>query len=104
VNPWLDLLSRAETERALAADGRWEELAEAGAARTAFALTLGAAPPEARPVLERIAVIQHELTQLVTAARADTASRLGGLHRGRGAMRGYAPANSPYGGWVDVGS
>jgi sirohydrochlorin ferrochelatase len=104
MEPWHELLARAESERALAADGRWEELAEAGAARTAYALTLGSAPPEARAVLERIADIQNELMQIVTAARADTARRLGGLHRGRGAMRGYAPSAGSYGGWVDVGS
>ena len=104
MQPWLDLLARAEEERALAADGRWEELAAAGAARTAFAVTLPPAPPEARPVLERLAAVQDELTALVVAARADTARRLGELHRGRGAMRGYAPTASTYGGWVDVGS
>jgi len=104
MQPWLDLLARAEHERALAADGRWEELAEAGAARTALALALPPAPAEARPVLERLAAIQDELTALVVAARTDTARRLGELHRGRGAMRGYAPAASTYGGWVDVGS
>jgi hypothetical protein len=104
MNAWNELLARAESERTLAAEGRWEELAEAGAARTQYALTLGSAPPEVRPVLERIAVIQHELAELVTAARADTARRLGGLHRGRGAMRGYAPTATTYGGWVDVGS
>ena len=104
MQPWLDLLARAEEERALAADGRWEELAEAGAARTALMLTLPPAPPEARPVLERLAALQAELTTLVGAARADTSRRLGDLHRGRGAMRGYAPSASTYGGWVDVGS
>jgi len=104
MQPWLDLLARAEEERALAADGRWEELAEAGAARTAAMLALPPAPPEARPVLERLAAVQAELTALVGAARADTSRRLGELHRGRGAMRGYAPAASTYGGWVDVGS
>jgi hypothetical protein len=104
MQPWLDLLARAEAERALAADGRWEELAEAGAARSAFALTLPGAPPEARPVLERLAAVQDELTALVVAARADTSRRLGGLHRGRGAMRGYSPTAAHRGGWVDAES
>jgi hypothetical protein len=100
---WLDLLARAEHERALAADGRWEELAEAGAARSAFAATLGAPPAEARPVLERLAAIHGELTTLIGAARAETTRRLSGLHRGRGAMRGYAPV-AHRGGWVDAES
>jgi hypothetical protein len=99
---WLDLLARAEAERALADDGLWEELAEASAARSAFAATLPSPPPEARPVLERLVVLQDELTALLQAGRADTTRRLAGMDRGRGAMRGYTPAAAGFrGGWVD---
>jgi hypothetical protein len=101
VQDWLELLERAERERSLAADGRWDELAAAGAERTAFAATLGAPPAEARPVLERLAVIHGELLTLIAPARAEVIRRMSGLHRTAGAMRGYRPASGPRGGWVD---
>jgi hypothetical protein len=70
---WQDLLARAERERALALEGRWEELAQAGAERVRLAMTLPAPSPEARPVLERLAELQDELTAALIAARADSA-------------------------------
>jgi hypothetical protein len=101
VNDWLDLLARAERERELAAEGRWEELAQAGAERARLAMTLPAPSPEARPLLERLARIQDELTAALLFAREDTARELASLHRGRGAVRGYAPAAGGPGGWID---
>ena len=101
MNPWQDLLARAERELALARDGRWEELAEAGAERTRAAAALPAPVPAVRPLLERLALVQEQLTALLTAARAETARELGTLSRGRGAVRGYAPAAAARGGWVD---
>jgi hypothetical protein len=97
---WEDLLARAERERGLAAEGRWEELAAAGAERARVALTLPAPSPEARPLLERLAQVQDELTAALVAARAETARELASLTRGRGAVRGYAPSAGT-GGWVD---
>ena len=102
--PWQDLLARAERERDLAAAGRWEELAEAGAERAALAVSLPPAPRSARPVLERLALVQEELTAAIVAARAETLRELAGVRRGQGAMRGYAPPAGQRGGWVDESS
>jgi hypothetical protein len=104
VNPWQDLLARAEAEHALAREGRWEELAEAGAERARLAAALPAPTPAARPLLERLAVVQAQLTSLLVAARAQTARELGTLHRGSAAVRGYAPVAGAPGGWVDESS
>jgi hypothetical protein len=101
LEPWQDLLARAESERALAAEGRWEELAAAGAERVRLAMALPAPSPEARPLLERLAECQDELTAALIAARADTARELATLQHGRGAVRGYATGAAPSGGWVD---
>lgn len=99
-----DLLARAEGELALAAQGRWDELVQAGAERAGIAATLPPAPAAARPVLERLAAVQHELTAIIAAARADTLRELKGIRRGRGAVRGYAGAAAARGGWVDESS
>jgi hypothetical protein len=104
VDPWRDLLARAERERDLAAAGRWEELVQAGAERAAVAVMLPPAPPSARPVLERLALVQDELTAAILAARTETLRELAGVRRGQGAVRGYArAAGGPVvrGGWVD---
>ena len=101
---WQDLLARAARERELAAEGRWEELVQAGAERAALAAQLPPAPPAARLVLERLAAVQQELTAAIFAARADTLRELAGVRRGRGAVRGYAGAVAHRGGWVDESS
>ena len=101
MDPWQDLLARAEGELALAREGRWEELAAAGAERARLAAVMPAPPSQARPLLERLALVQEQLTALLTAARAETARELGTLSRGRGAVRGYAPVAGAAGGWVD---
>ena len=101
MGPWQDLLARAEHELALARESRWEELSAAGVERTRLAAGLPAPVPALRPLLERVAVVQEQLTTLLTAARAETARELGALNRGRGAVRGYAPVAGPRGGWVD---
>jgi error-prone DNA polymerase len=54
-----------------------------------------------RPLLERLAEVQDELTAALIAARADTARELAALQHGRGAVRGYATGAAPGGGWVD---
>jgi hypothetical protein len=101
VNPWQDLLARAERELSLAREGRWEELAEAGAERVRLAAALPAPMPAARPLLERALHVQGQIDQLLTVARAHTARELGTLHRGRGAVRCYAPLAGAPGGWID---
>jgi hypothetical protein len=102
VTPWQDLLARAERELSLAREGRWEELAGAGAERVRLAAALPAPPPAARPLLERLVLVQDQIAELLAAGRAQTASELGALHRGRGAVRGYATAApAGRGGWVD---
>ena len=112
MNPWQDLLARAERELSLAREGRWEELAEAGAERVRLAAALPAPAPALRPLLEQLSAVQAQITSLLGAARAETARELGTLSRGRGAVRGYATAGvggaggvpSPRGGWVDESS
>jgi hypothetical protein len=101
MDPWQDLLARAERELALAREGRWEELAAAGAERTRIAATLPAPVPAVLPLLERLALVQDQLTALLGAARAETARELGSLSRSRGAVRGYAAVSAVRGGWVD---
>lgn len=104
MNAWEDLLVRAEREHALALEGRWEELAVAGAERVRAAAALPAPTPAVRPLLERLALVQEQLTALLVTARAGTARELGTLNRGRGAVRGYAPVAGAAGGWVDESS
>jgi hypothetical protein len=104
MSSWLDLLARAERELALAREGRWDELAEAGAERTRLAAALPAPARAVRPLLERLALVQEQLTALLAAARAETARELATLDRGRGAVRGYGRAGrqpGAPGGWVD---
>ena len=101
MNPWQDLLARAERELSLAREGRWEELAEAGAERVRLAAALPAPAPAVRPLLQRLALVQDQIASLLAAGRAQTARELGALHRGRGAVRGYAPVPGASGGWVD---
>jgi hypothetical protein len=103
-SPWLDLLARAERERELAAQGRWDELVAAGAERSAYAAALPPAPASARPVLERLAVVQEELTAAIIAARSETLRELAEVRRGKGAVRRYAPVPGERGGWVDASS
>jgi hypothetical protein len=102
MDPWAALLARASAERELAAQGRWEELAESTAERVRLTAALGPAPRQARHVLEALAHIQAELTATLRQARADTARELAELGRGRGAVAGYASARTaPQRRWVN---
>jgi hypothetical protein len=103
VTRWTELLELAERERGLAAEGRWDELVEATQERARRAMALPAPPAEARPVLERLAVVQDELQALLLAGREATLRELTELRRGQTAVRGYAmPASaSAAGGWFD---
>lgn len=102
MDPWSALLARANAERRLAAEGRWEELAASTAERVRLAAALGPAPRGARLTLEALAVVQQELTATLEHARAQTRRELAGLHTGRGAVAGYAAAQSaPARNWVN---
>jgi hypothetical protein len=102
MDPWDDLLARAQAERRLAAEGRWDELAASTAERVRVADALGPPPRSARLALEALTVVQHELTVTLVQARERTARELAGLGNGRGAVAGYAAAQAPpTRGWVD---
>ena len=75
MDPWTALLARATAERQLAAEGRWEELAESTAERVRMAAALGPAPVGAKLVLEALAVVQAELTATIARARAPRCAR-----------------------------
>jgi hypothetical protein len=102
MDPWSTLLARANAERRLAAEGRWEELAASTAERVRLAAALGRAPQGARLVLEALAVVQGELNETITAARDETRRELAGLDTSRGAVAGYAAAQiAPARNWVN---
>jgi hypothetical protein len=99
---WSELLARAGAERQLVAEGRWEELAASTAERVRLAATLGPAPRGARLALEALAVVQDELIAALEAACAETRRELAALSTGRGAVAGYAAAQSaPTRNWVN---
>jgi hypothetical protein len=99
---WDALLRRVAAERELAAEGRWQELAESTAERLRLTAVMGPAPASARPVLEAIATMQDELIGELRLARTDTARELAEIGRGRGAVAGYAAAQgAPARPWVN---
>ncbi len=102
MDPWTAILARATAERQLAAEGRWDELAESTAERVRMATALGPAPISAKLVLEALAVVQTELTATLATARAEIARELASLPRARGAVAGYAAAQAaPSRNWVN---
>ena len=102
MDPWTALLNRATAERQLAAEGRWEELAESTTERVRMAAALGPAPVGAKLVLEALAVVQAELTATIARARAEVAREIAALPTARGAMAGYSAAQAgPTGNWVN---
>jgi hypothetical protein len=102
MDPWSALLARANAERTLAAEGRWDELAASTAERVRMAAELGPPPPGARLTLEALDVVQKELIATLESARAGTRRELATLNTSRGAMAGYAAAQAPRGrNWVD---
>ena len=102
MDPWTAILARATAERQLAAEGRWDELAESTAERVRMAAALGPAPISAKLVLEALAVVQTELTATLATARAEIARELASLPRVRGAVAGYAAAQAaPSRNWVN---
>jgi hypothetical protein len=102
MDPWTALLARATAERQLAAEGRWEELAESTAERVRMAAALGPAPISAKLVLEALAVVQAQLAATIAAARAEVAREIAALPNARGAVAGYAAAQTaPARNWVN---
>jgi hypothetical protein len=102
MDPWTQLLARAQDEQRLAAEGRWEELAASTAERVRLAATLGSAPRGARLTLEALAVVQQQLTATLAQAHDRTRRELAGLHTGRGAVAGYTAAQAaPQRNWVN---
>jgi hypothetical protein len=103
MDAWTALLNRATAERQLAAEGRWEELAESTAERVRMAAALGPAPVGAKLVLEALAVVQAELTATIARARAEVAREIAALPNARGAMAGYAASSqvAPARNWVN---
>lgn len=90
LEPYAALLAFAERERALIAEGRFDELAALGDARERLIAGLPATPPaHARPLADRAAAVQAEVTASLTAARDALAGELRKLHHGRAATRGY---------------
>jgi hypothetical protein len=94
MDAWTALLARATADRQLAAEGRWDELAESTAERVRAAAALGPAPLGAKLVLEALAVVQSELTATLARARADVARDIAALPNARGAVAGYAAAQA----------
>lgn len=96
--PWADLVVLAERERDLVRDGRWEEVPAVAEQRLSAAGALGTPPAAARPHLERLVELQAEIHVGLSAGRAFTMQKLGGMSRKATAMRGYAgPAPAQHG-------
>ncbi len=90
-NPYLRLVSIAEREHAMVADGRYEELAGLAAERDALVATLPAtAPAWARLALEHAAALQQATTAALEAALGDVRRQLGGAPRQAQAARAYS--------------
>lgn len=90
-----DLLALAERERALLADGAWEELAALDAQRRDVIARLPAvAPASARAVLERALALQAQTTAVLAAGVDGLRREIATLSQGRAAVRGYRAAGA----------
>jgi hypothetical protein len=92
MTPWETLLALAERDLELLRRRELDALPAALDERDRLAVGLGQAPASARPVLERLAVVQDQLVAELTLARDEAARELATLQRGRGAVRGYRSA------------
>ena len=88
--PWVELVELAERERDIVVDGRWDELPAVSAHRLTAMASMGTAPASARPHLQRLVELEHEIHAGLSAGRAFTLQKLGKMDRGTAAMRGYA--------------
>jgi hypothetical protein len=101
MSPWQQLLALAERELELIRGGDIEHLPAAIEERAQLAATLGQAPASARPVLERLQAVQHQIIVELTLAGAEIVRELGSLRRGRGAVDAYRFAAGQATGTVD---
>lgn len=86
------LLEMISAELQLAGEGRFEELAEANAAREALIADLPATPPAAaRGTLERTWLMQERLNIELARGREALLMALSELQRAKRTARGYAP-------------
>ncbi len=94
-DPYDLLATLAAHERALALDGRLDELELLAARRAELIAGLPAqAPPSARPALERAAVAQAAAEDALRGAVARARGELTALDRGRTASRAYGTSRA----------
>jgi hypothetical protein len=94
--PYAALVALAERERELIAEGRLEALEDVWAERDALVAGLPARPPASvRPLLERAARLQSEISATLAGGIAALEAELARLTRGRGSVRAYTPAAVP---------
>jgi len=101
MSEWSRLLVLAERELELIRGGDIDRLPAAIEERARLAATLGQAPASARPLLERLEAVQHQIIVELTLAGAEIVRELGALRRGRGAVDGYRFAAGQATGSVD---
>ena len=88
---YAQLVELLEAEAELLRDRRFEEVPALQAEREALISTLPAVPPAgAKPLLERARELLRDNTTRITIARAEIASGLAHLGRGRRAVAAYA--------------
>jgi hypothetical protein len=96
--PYQALVALAEEERALALDGRWDELSDLLDRRGAVMAALPADDPAAaRPLLERALAAHAQAHAAMGAARAGLLAELGGAGHTRAAVAGYRSATGAQG-------
>jgi hypothetical protein len=99
--PYEALVELAEAERALALDGRYEELDAVLDRRAALMATLPRTPPlAARPLVELAVAIQTHAQAAMSAARNAVLDELRGAARTRTAVAGYQSSTGAQAGQV----
>src|SRR4051812_5051671 len=87
LGPYEELVALAESERALALDGRWSDLSALPDRRGAVMAALPAHDPEAaRPLLVRALAAHAQAHAAMGAARAGLLAELGGAGQTRAAV------------------
>ena len=88
------LLTLAELELGMVEAGRIFELEEIAVRRQALTAQVPGQPPAAaKPFIERALALQQRTSALLEEAMGGALGDLARLDRGRGAVRGYAPAD-----------
>jgi hypothetical protein len=92
-DPYARLVALAQSEHELVLRGDFDSLERIDVERTALVASLPPAPPPAaRPLLTAAAEIQARTTAALEEVRANLATELAGLQRGRETARGYGRA------------